>query len=58
MQRKPKKNVADDLKARLETDENWFLKITGEVGDISRLVLKLIDRIDKLENKINNTEKK
>lgn len=46
----------DEIQQRIEQDENFVLKVAGEVGDISRLVLRLITKIDKLENRIIKLE--
>lgn len=54
----------DELKRRLEHDENMFLKIQetanrqhadslNQLGDLFRLVQRLIQRIEKLEGRIN-----
>jgi hypothetical protein len=48
----------DEIMQRIKQDENFTLKIVGEVGDISRLVLRLISRIDKLEQRIVKMEDK
>lgn len=53
----------EELKKRLESDENMWLKITSQVNsqqatnlnqmaDLFRLVQRLIVRLDKLEKKI------
>lgn len=39
-------------KARLEHNENFTLKIMGELGDLSRIVRGLIARQDKLEKQL------
>lgn len=47
------KKLNEDLKTRIEKDENFLLKIVGELGDMTRLIRGLIARIDKLERKVN-----
>lgn len=50
------KRLKDDLKARLEKDENFLLKIVGEIGDITRLIRGLMARMDKLEKRLKKCQ--
>jgi len=37
------------LTEKLEHDENLILKVIGEVGDLSRMILEIEKRVKKLE---------
>lgn len=52
------RKIREDLKSRLEHDENFMLKVVGEIGDMSRLIRGLIARVEKVERKLDALHKK
>jgi len=48
--------VINDLKKRLEHDENLELKTLSEVGDLARMITKFYAMIDELKTRIAKLE--
>lgn len=46
----------DDIKRRLEMDENMWLKIHSEMGDFARVLRGIISRVEKLERKMSDVK--
>ena len=61
--------IGKKIEVRLEQDENAWLKLIGETGDLARMILKerdehkkeisrLIEKIDQLHTRVDQLEEK
>ena len=47
------KKLKENLKLKLQHDENLILKVIGEIGDLVRIMRNMEARLEKLEKKWN-----
>ena len=45
------------LKKRLEQDENWILKLGGELGDVCKFIYRLQEQVNKLKKRVEELER-
>jgi len=56
MKKRVKRKIikTQELKKRLEHDENAWLKVQAQLGDFAKEILKAHERIDRLERRLQD----